>query len=87
MATIPHPDAVQVKDEADVLKFAQVIAAAFSNDALNRYIYLGRESRPDHPKLAQPELRVQYWLPLIRSRLEAGGILLQIYDYSAVALW
>ncbi|EXJ86487.1 hypothetical protein A1O3_03438 [Capronia epimyces CBS 606.96] len=87
MATEYHPDAVAVKEEGDVVKFAEVIAAAFSNDAINRFIFLGRESRPDHPKLRDPGLRVQYWLPLIRSRLEGGGILLHTYDWAGVALW
>ncbi|KAL2414150.1 hypothetical protein ABEF95_004986 [Exophiala dermatitidis] len=82
-----HPDAVQVKDEQEITRFAEVIAAAFANDALNRYIYLGRESRPDHPKFNNFQERVQYWVSLIRRRFEAGGILLHTYDWAAVALW
>ncbi|EXJ80278.1 hypothetical protein A1O1_08420 [Capronia coronata CBS 617.96] len=83
-----HSDAVPVKiEEGEIIKFTSVIAAAFADDALNRYIFLGRESRPGHPKLSQPELRLQYWLPHIRSRLEGGGILLQTHDWAAVALW
>ncbi|KIW72039.1 hypothetical protein PV04_00263 [Phialophora macrospora] len=76
-----------ISREEDVARFAQVIVAAFSNDALNRYLFLGRESRPDHPKLSQPDLRVEFWLPLITTRHKGGGILVQTYDYAAVALW
>ncbi|KIX95940.1 uncharacterized protein Z520_08195 [Fonsecaea multimorphosa CBS 102226] len=79
--------AATVNEEEDLLKFAHVIAAAFSNDALNRYLFLGRESHPDHPKLAHFDNRVQYWLPHIRSRFENGGILIQTFDYAGVALW
>ncbi|KAK4943429.1 hypothetical protein LTR10_016920 [Elasticomyces elasticus] len=67
--------------------FARVIAGAFSNDALNRFIFLGRESRPDHPKLDDSEGRVQYWLPIVKSRFETGAILIQSSDWAAVALW
>ncbi|OCT54501.1 hypothetical protein CLCR_00919 [Cladophialophora carrionii] len=74
------------RDE-DVPRFAQVICAAFSNDALNRYLFLGRESRPDHPKLTQHDLRVEFWIPLITDRYRNGGILVQTYDFAAVALW
>ncbi|KIW96690.1 uncharacterized protein Z519_02081 [Cladophialophora bantiana CBS 173.52] len=71
----------------DLHKFAHVIAAAFSNDALNRYLFLGRESQPDHPKLEHFDHRVQYWLTHIKSRFEGGGILIQTYDWAGVALW
>ncbi|KAJ9606407.1 hypothetical protein H2200_009368 [Cladophialophora chaetospira] len=78
---------VTISREEDLRPFAEVIAAAFSNDTLNRYLFLGRESRPDHPKLSQPELRVDFWLPHITSRFNGGGILVQNYDWAAVALW
>ncbi|KIX03053.1 uncharacterized protein Z518_06603 [Rhinocladiella mackenziei CBS 650.93] len=76
-----------VQRDEDVSKFAQVIAAAFANDTLNRYMFLGRESRPDHPKLSQTDLRVAFWQPLMASRFEKGGILVQTYDWAGVALW
>lgn len=75
------------KKAENVHRFTQVIAAAFSNDALNRYILLGRESHPDHPKLAQFDSRVQHWLPLVTTRAEKGGILVEAHDWAAVALW
>ncbi|EXJ63615.1 uncharacterized protein A1O5_11376 [Cladophialophora psammophila CBS 110553] len=76
-----------ISGEEDLHKFAHVIAAAFSNDALNRYLFLGRESQPDHPKLEHFDHRVQYWLPHIKTRFEGGGILIQTYDWAGVALW
>jgi hypothetical protein len=76
-----------ISQDEDVARFAQVIGAAFSNDALNRYLFLGRESQPDHPKLSQPDLRVEFWLPLITTRHKNGGVLVQTYDFAAVALW
>ncbi|OAP62385.1 hypothetical protein AYL99_04588 [Fonsecaea erecta] len=76
-----------VSEEQDLHKFAQVIAAAFSNDALNRYLSMGRESHPDHPKLANLDHRVQYWLPHIKTRFENGGILIHTFDWAGVALW
>ncbi|KAH0836125.1 hypothetical protein AYO21_02765 [Fonsecaea monophora] len=76
-----------VSEEEDVHKFAQVIAAGFANDALNRYLFLGRDSRPDHPKLADFNNRVQHWLPLIKARFENGGILVHTFDWAGVALW
>ena len=76
-----------ISREEDVRQFTQVVAAAFSNDTLYRYMYLGRESRPDHPKLSQPDVRLDYWLPAITNRFNGGGILVQTYDWAAVALW
>ncbi len=76
-----------ISREEDVRQFAQVVGAAFSNDYLNRYLFLGRESRPDHPKLSDADLRAEYWLPPITNRLKSGGILVQTYDWAAVALW
>ena len=40
-----------------------------------------------HPKLSQPELRVDFWLPHITTRFHGGGILVQGCDWVAVALW
>ncbi|KAI1609316.1 hypothetical protein EDD37DRAFT_612873 [Exophiala viscosa] len=82
--TVPYARVTKVEE---LKNFAQVIAAAFSNDALNRFIFLGRESRPDHPKLKEWEKRVQYWLPVVQSRFETGAILIQTCDWAAVALW
>ncbi|OQU97070.1 hypothetical protein CLAIMM_03072 [Cladophialophora immunda] len=79
--------ATTVHGEDGLHKFAHVIAAAFSNDALNRYLFLGRESQPDHPKLANFDHRVQYWLPHIKTRFENGGILIQTFEWAGVALW
>lgn len=76
-----------VRREEDLRKFAEVIAAAFSQDALNRYLFLGRESRPDHPKLLQFDARVEHWLTLITARFHGGAILAQTHDWAAVALW
>jgi hypothetical protein len=77
----------RVTEANELRKFAQVIAGAFSNDAVNRFIFLGRESRPDHPKLTQFEERVQYWLPVVQTRFETGAILIQTSDWAAAALW
>lgn len=77
----------RVAQAEDLTKFARVIAGAFSSDALNRFIFLGRESRPDHPKLGQFEERVQYWLPVVQSRFETGAVLIQTSDWAAAALW
>ena len=82
--TVPY---ARVTKAEELKNFAQVIAGAFSNDALNRFIFLGRESRPDHPKLNDWEKRVQYWLPVVQSRFETGAILIQTSDWAAAALW
>ena len=72
----------------EVVRFAQVLCSAFSNDPLNRYLFLGRESRPDHPKLADDaEEKLEYWLPGTRKRFEKGSVLVQSSNWAAVALW
>ncbi|KIW54536.1 hypothetical protein, variant [Exophiala xenobiotica] len=72
----------------EVVRFAQVLCSAFSNDALNRYLFLGRESRPDHPKLADDaDEKLEYWLPGTRKRFEKGSVLVQSSNWAAVALW
>ncbi|KAF2121244.1 hypothetical protein BDV96DRAFT_640639 [Lophiotrema nucula] len=79
----------QILNADEVPKFSSVVASAFLGDALNRYLYLGRESRPDHPKFTdeQFDLRVQYWEKIIRPRFETAAILVQSHDWAAVALW
>lgn len=78
---------VRVTRQEELVNFAQVLAGAFSNDRLSRYLYLGRESRPDHPKNSQHDERVRYWLPAVQSRFEKDSLLLQSFDWAAVALW
>jgi hypothetical protein len=84
--TSPRP-LTTITDEKDLQKYAQVIAAAFSNDTLNRYLLLGRESRPDHPKLSQFDLRVEFWMPMITRNFKHGAILVQTCDWTGVAMW
>lgn len=82
---VPSHAVVESPEEVD--KFARVIAAAFSNDALNRYLFLGLESRPDNPKLGEFDLRVQHWLPIVQTRFEKGALLIHTFDWAAAALW
>ena len=85
---LDNPQALTIiSQEEDVRKFAQIIATAFSNDYLNRYLFLGRESRPDHPKLTDSDLRTDFWLPAITNRFKGGAVLVQTHDWAAVALW
>jgi hypothetical protein len=80
----------RVTKQDEVVRFAQVLCSAFSNDPLNRYLFLGRESRPDHPKLladVHAERRLEYWLPGILKRFERGEVLVQSSNWAAVALW
>lgn len=77
----------EVTDPDDIAQFAGVIAEAFNNDPLNRWLRLGDESKPDNPKLQHPHLALDHWLPVVRGRAEKGGILVQTYDWAAVALW
>lgn len=71
----------------DVAKFATIITSSFTEDAVNHYLYLGLDARPDNPILQRNELRVQYWMKVIQPRLECGAILVQSHDWAAVALW
>ncbi|EFX04908.1 hypothetical protein CMQ_5170 [Grosmannia clavigera kw1407] len=82
-----RPDAVPVKDEADLVMFAQVISVSFSDDPLHRYVLMGSESHPGHPKLHTPGFQEENWLATMRSRFEGGGLLLQSYNWAAVAVW
>ncbi|KAK5228328.1 hypothetical protein LTR47_000346 [Exophiala xenobiotica] len=80
----------RVTKQDEVVRFAQVLCSAFSNDPLNRYLFLGRESRPDHPKLladAHDGDRLEYWLPGILKRFKNGEVLVQSSNWAAVALW
>jgi hypothetical protein len=80
----------RVTKQDEVVRFAQVLCSAFSNDPLNRYLFLGRESRPDHPKLladVHTEERLEYWLPGILKRFKNGEVLAQSSNWAAVALW
>lgn len=77
----------KITDASEIHRFSSIAAAAFSQDALNRYLYLGRESHPEHPKLEQPELRAKYWEAIIGPRFDSGAILVESHDWAAVALW
>ena len=87
MAPEQQQTLVTITHEEDLAKFAQVIASAFSNDTLNRYLLLGKESRPDHPKLSQFDLRVDFWMPMITRNFHNGGVLVQTQNWAAVAQW
>jgi hypothetical protein len=77
----------KITDLSDIPKFAAIIAAAFSQDALNRYLFLGRESNPEHPKIQSLEFRTKYWEAIVQPRFESGAILVESHDWAAIALW
>ena len=77
----------EVTNPDHIVQFAQVIAEAFYNDPLNRWLRLGDESKPDNPKLQNPQLAFDHWLSVVRGRADNGGVLVQTYDWAAVALW
>lgn len=76
----------KITDANEIPKFATVIAAAFSQDALNRYLFMGRESNPEHPKIRTLESRKKHWEAFIRPRFEGGAVLVESYDWAVVAL-
>lgn len=84
MVTPYQLDAVAVQNDAELAKFAHLICTAFFDDALNRYILMGSESRPDHPRLAESD---RMWLATMKSRFDGGGILLHACDWAAAAVW
>jgi hypothetical protein len=77
----------KITDASDLSQFASIIAAAFSQDALNRYLFLGRESNPEHPKIQSLEFRTKYWEAIVQPRFENGAILVESHDWAAIALW
>ena len=77
----------KITDASEIPRFASLIAKGFSQDALNRYLYLGRESNPKHPNLQKPEIRVKYWETVVQSRFESGAILVESHDWAAIAIW
>lgn len=77
----------RITDPGDIPKFAALVAAAFSQDELNRYLLLGRESNPEHPKIQTLAFRTKYWEAIVRPRFEGGAILVESYDWAAIALW
>ena len=81
------PPLRKITDSSDIPKLAVIVAKGFSQDALNRYLFLGRESNPDHPKLQELEPRVKYWEAILQPRFENGAVLVESHDWAAVALW
>ncbi|KAF2438212.1 hypothetical protein P171DRAFT_399102 [Karstenula rhodostoma CBS 690.94] len=77
----------KITDPSDIPRFAALVAAAFSQDALNRYLFLGRESNPEHPKIETLEFRTKYWETIVRPRFESGAILVESHDWAAIGLW
>jgi hypothetical protein len=77
----------RVTDRAEVSKFSEILGAAFAEGAFNRYMYLGRESRPDHPKLSDIQARTELWQAVLIKRFDTGAIFVQACNYSAVAVW
>jgi hypothetical protein len=67
-------------------RFAEVIAAAFANDALNYYIIAHIDSAPAGTLFTQ-QRRVDYFLPNIRKKLAAGAQVVQAGSWAGAALW
>lgn len=61
-----------------------VMYGAFQDDPLTLYVLLDKESRPDHPKLAQGPDMMQF---LMETMFDAGAVMLQSCDWAAVAIW
>lgn len=77
----------KITDPGEIPRVAAIVAAAFSEDALNRYLFMGRASNPDHPKIQSLEFRTAYWETIIQPRFESGAILVESLDWAAVAIW
>ncbi|KAJ4349333.1 uncharacterized protein N0V89_007947 [Didymosphaeria variabile] len=67
----------KITDPSEIPRFAAIVAAAFSQDALNRYLFMGRESNPEHPKIQTLDDRKKYWEAIIQPRFEGGAILVE----------
>jgi hypothetical protein len=65
---------------------ASLLAAAFVNDPINRYIILSTDDIPNDAVITQ-ERRVEGFLPRLRARAEAGPHFVEAGNWAAAALW
>ncbi|KAL1610719.1 hypothetical protein SLS60_002389 [Paraconiothyrium brasiliense] len=77
----------KITDPSEIPRLAAIVAAGFSQDALNRYLFMGRESNPEHPKIQTLDDRKKYWEAIIQPRFEGGAILVESHDWAVVGLW
>lgn len=79
---LPHN--VSSVREADLEKLGEVLYHAFHDDPLTLYVFLGSESRPGHPKLAEGPSIMRY---IAEATFKAGALILQAEDWTSVAIW
>jgi hypothetical protein len=77
---------VTVGGEEYAERVADVIAAAFANDALNYYIITHIDSAPAGTVVTQ-QRRIDHFLPGIRKKVAAGGQLVEAGNWVGAALW
>jgi len=65
---------------------ADVIAAAFDGDALNRANILYQDSAPNDTVISQ-ERWLKRWIPNIKKKIEAGAQAVEAGNWAAAALW
>jgi len=82
MASTPSPT-ITVGGPEYAEPLADVIAGAFENDPLNRYIVLSGDPSPNDVE----EKRKEGILGRIKNRAKAGAHLVEVGSWAAAALW
>jgi hypothetical protein len=69
-----------------VENLAGVLAAAFKSDPLARANVLHLDSLPNDAVIPH-ERWLKYWIPSIKTKVEAGGQIIEAGNWAAASLW
>jgi hypothetical protein len=85
--TSPRLPAVTTdNNELYIRKTSAIMAAAFENDALERYVTLVSDNLPNSTVIP-PERHFKHFATSIAEKVKAGVIISEAGDWGAAALW
>ena len=83
----PLPPTLTPITSTDLQQYSEITARAFFNDALHLYLYLGKDSRPDHPDLEDFNKRVDFWFPMVKRNFDNGAVMVESSGWVGLAMW
>lgn len=86
MASTPLPPVTTNNNDFYIQKTSAIMAAAFEDDALERYVTLVSDNLPNSTVIP-PERHLQHFTTSIAEKVKAGVIMSEAGDWGAAALW
>jgi hypothetical protein len=80
------PPVTTNNDDLYIQKTSAIMAAAFENDALERYVTIASDNLPNSTVIP-PERHLKHFTTSIAEKVKAGAIVSEAGNWGAAAIW